>query len=119
MKFTKNHEWANLEGDNATIGISAYAAEQLGDVVYVELPEVGDSIKKGDSIGTIESVKTVSDLYAPVSGEVVELNEEIEDNPGLVNEDAQKGGWLLKVKVSDKGELDDLLNEEDYKKICE
>ncbi|MGM0601413.1 MAG: glycine cleavage system protein GcvH [Candidatus Rifleibacteriota bacterium] len=119
MKFTKNHEWVNLEGENATIGISAYAAEQLGDVVYVELPEVGDSIKKGEPIGTIESVKTVSDLYAPVSGEVAELNEEIEDNPGLVNEEAQKGGWLLKVKVSDKNELNDLLNEEDYKKICE
>ena len=119
MKFTKNHEWANLEGDNATIGISAYAAEQLGDVVYVELPEVGDSIKKDDVIGTIESVKTVSDLNAPVSGEVVEINEEIEDNPGLVNEEPQKGGWLLKVKVSDQNELNDLLNEEDYKKICE
>jgi glycine cleavage system H protein len=119
MKFTKDHEWANLDGDLAVIGITDYAANQLGDVVFVEMPAVGDSFKKGDTIGTIESVKTVSDMYAPLSGEIAEINEEIESNPGLVNEEPFKKGWLIKMKLENQAEMDELMNEEDYKKICE
>ncbi|MDN5278322.1 MAG: glycine cleavage system protein [Clostridiales bacterium] len=119
MKYTKEHEWANLEGDTATVGITDYAANQLGDVVFVEMPGVGDSVGKGDTIGTIESVKTVSDLYSPLTGEIVAVNEEIESNPGLVNEDPHGKGWLIKIKLSDPKEMDDLLSEADYKAICE
>lgn len=119
MKFTKEHEWAKLEGDIATIGITEYAAHQLGDVVFVEMPAVGDNIKQGATIGTIESVKTVSDLYSPLSGEVIEVNSELESNPALINEDPLEKGWILKIKVADPKEMDTLLSEADYKKICE
>ncbi|GAB4272508.1 MAG: glycine cleavage system protein GcvH [Candidatus Rifleibacteriota bacterium] len=119
MKFTKDHEWAKLEGDTAIIGITDHAATQLGDIVFVEMPQVGDEIKQGATIGTIESVKTVSDLYSPLSGEVISINEEIESNPGLVNEDPMGKGWILKIKVADPKEMDALLTEEDYKKFCE
>lgn len=119
MKFTKEHEWANLEGNVATIGITDYAAHQLGDVVFVEMPNVGDNVKQGATIGTIESVKTVSDLYSPLTGEVTEVNDELGSNPGLINEDPHGKGWILKIKLAEPKEMDALLSEADYKKICE
>ncbi|MFZ5951075.1 MAG: glycine cleavage system protein GcvH [Candidatus Rifleibacteriota bacterium] len=119
MKFTKDHEWANLEGNVAIIGITDYAAHQLGDVVFVEKPAVGAQVKKGATIGTIESVKTVSDLYSPLTGEVVAVNDELDSNPGLLNEDPHGKGWILKIKLANPAEMNELLSEADYKKICE
>jgi glycine cleavage system H protein len=117
LKYTNNHEWALVVGDVATIGITEYAAGELGDVVYVELPSVGDTAVKGDSIGTIEAVKTVADIYSPVSGEVVEVNEALSDTSELVNKDPYGEGWIVKIKLSDPAELDGLLSSEDYKKL--
>lgn len=119
MKFSKEHEWAKLDGNVVTVGITDYAANQLGDVVFVELPEVGRKVEMEKIFGTIESVKTVSDLYSPVSGEVVEANGELESNPALVNEAPMDAGWIIKIKVADSKEFDTLLSEADYKKICE
>lgn len=118
MKFSKDHEWAKLEGDTAVVGITDYAAHQLGDITYVEAPEVGAQLKQGTSFGSIESVKTVSDLLAPVSGEVVEVNTELEDNPALVNDDPMGKGWICKVKCADKAEFNNLLDEQAYKALC-
>lgn len=117
LKYTNDHEWALVDGDVATIGITEYAAGELGDVVYVELPSIGDTALKGDSIGTIEAVKTVADIYSPVSGEVVEVNEALADTSELVNKDPYGEGWIVKIKLSDPSELDDLLSPEDYKKL--
>ncbi|MBL7067740.1 MAG: glycine cleavage system protein GcvH [Candidatus Marinimicrobia bacterium] len=117
LKYTNDHEWALIDGDVATIGITEYAAGELGDVVYVELPSIGDTATKGDSIGTIEAVKTVADIYSPVSGEVVEVNEALADTSELVNKDPYGEGWIVKIKLSDASELDDLLSPEDYKKL--
>jgi len=117
LKYTNDHEWALIDGDMATIGVTEYAAGELGDVVYVELPSVGDTAVKGDSIGTIEAVKTVADIYSPVSGEVVEVNEALTDTSELVNKDPYGEGWIVKIKLSDASELDDLLSPEDYKKL--
>ncbi|MCK4641794.1 MAG: glycine cleavage system protein GcvH [Candidatus Marinimicrobia bacterium] len=117
LKYTNNHEWTLVDGDVATIGITEYAAGELGDVVYVELPSVGDTAVKGDSIGTIEAVKTVADIYSPVSGEVVEVNEALADTSELVNKDPYGEGWIVKIKLSDPAELDGLLSPEDYKKL--
>ncbi len=119
MKFSKEHEWAKLDGDVATIGITDYAANQLGDVVFVEMPSVGKTVKLGATIGSIESVKTVSDIYAPISGEVVAINDELDGNPALINESPLEAGWILKVKVSNAAEFESLMNEEDYRKLCE
>lgn len=119
MKFTKQHEWVNKDGDNAVTGITEYAAAQLGDVVFVEMPSVGDVVKQGKRIGTIESVKTVSDMHAAVSGEIIEINEEIEEDPSIVNEDPQGNGWFMKIKMSDPEEINALLDAEQYKEICE
>ncbi len=118
MKFTKDHEWANVEGNIAIVGITDFAAHQLGDVVFVEKPAVGAQVKKGAAIGTIESVKTVSDLYSPLTGEVVEINDELDSNPALVNEDPFGKGWILKIKPAKPAEMNELLTEADYKKIC-
>ncbi|HNW09802.1 MAG TPA: glycine cleavage system protein GcvH [Candidatus Rifleibacterium sp.] len=118
-KFTKEHEWAKLEGDTVTIGITDYAAHQLGDVVFVELPAKGSKLHKDKVFGTIESVKTVSDLYSPVTGEVVAVNENLENNPALVNEEPMGAGWICKVKMAIPSEFDQLLSEADYKKICD
>ena len=115
MRYTKDHEWVKVEGDQATIGITAYAAEQLGDVVYVELPEVGRSVKKGDGAAVVESVKAASDVYSPVSGEVTEANDALSDNPQTVNQAAESGGWFLKLKLSNPAELDSLMDEEGYR----
>ena len=114
MKFTKDHEWVSLDGDIATVGISKHAADALGDVVFVEVPEVGKTVSKGDSFAVVESVKAASEVYAPVSGEVVEVNGELEAAPGTVNEDPAGKGWFLKIRIKDAGELDALMNEAEY-----
>lgn len=117
-RYADSHEWVKLDGDIATIGISDYAQHALGNIVYVDVPEVGDEVTKGEDFGAVESVKAASDLISPVSGEVVEVNEDLEDNPELINEDAF-ANWIMKVKVSDPSEIDDLLDAEAYAKICE
>jgi len=115
IRFSEDHEWVSLDGDVATIGITDHAQEQLGDVVFVELPEVGSTVSKGQDAGVIESVKAASELVAPVSGEVVETNGALEDEPGKVNEDAQGEAWFIKVKLSDKSEFDGLMDADAYK----
>ena len=113
-RYTKDHEWVRLDGDIATIGITAYAAEQLGDVVFVELPEVGRKVKKGEGAAVVESVKAASDVYSPVSGEVIESNAALVDAPAGVNEAPEDGGWFARVKVADKSEIDSLMDEAAY-----
>lgn len=115
LKYTSDHEWIRIEGDSITIGITDYAQGELGDVVFVELPEVGDEFAKGDVAGTIEAVKTVADIFLPVSGSIEAGNEALDDNSELINQDAYGAGWILKVKVSDPAELDGLMSAEDYK----
>lgn len=117
LKYTKDHEWAKIEGDVATIGITDYAQGELGDVVFVELPEVGTTLNAGDTFGTIEAVKAVADLYAPLSGEVVEINPELESTPEKVNQDPYGEGWMIKVKLSNPAEADDLMDAEKYKEL--
>lgn len=112
LRYTKTHEWAREEGDLVVVGITHYAQEQLGEVVYVELPEVGRGVDAGEELGTLESVKAVSEFFSPVAGEVVEVNERLEEEPGLVNDDPYGDGWLVKVKPS--GEESDLLDAEAY-----
>ena len=114
MKFTKDHEWVRLEGDIATVGISKHAAEQLGDVVFVETPEAGKTVSKGDSFAVVESVKAASDVYAPVSGEVVEGNAALANAPETVNADAEGEGWFAKIRVSDASQLDGLMDRAAY-----
>jgi len=116
--FTKKHEWVKVDGEHATIGITDYAQEQLGDIVYIELPDVEEDFEQEDDFGVVESVKAASDLYMPISGKVVEINEELEDAPELVNEDAM-ANWMLKVEVTKKEELEDLLTEDQYKDFIE
>lgn len=113
-KYTKTHEWVRVEGDLAVIGVSDYAQHQLSDVVYVELPEVGDEVSKGEGFGTSESVKAAEELYSPVSGAVVEINEEITDNPALINEDPFGQGWMIKIKPSNGPELAELMDAQTY-----
>ncbi len=117
LKYTKDHEWAKVEDDVVTIGITDYAQGELGDVVYVELPEVGSATTQGESFGTIEAVKAVSDLFAPVSGEVVEVNDKLTDEPETINKDAYGAGWIIKIKMSDKSELDNLLDKAAYEEL--
>jgi glycine cleavage system H protein len=119
LKYLDSHEYARLEGDTATIGISAFAVDQLGDIVFLELPEVGDKVEKGSSFGSVESVKAVEDMYAPLSGEVVERNDAVIDAPEKVGEDPYGEGWLLKVRVNDSSELDDALSADDYRQKVE
>ena len=114
LKYTEDHEWAKLENDLITVGINDYAQDQLGEIVFVELPEVGDTFSKGDEFGSVESVKAVSEMYIPVSGEVVEINQGLEDAPELVNNDCYKGGWIIKVKPSDLSEMDGLMDKGPY-----
>lgn len=115
MLFSKDHEWVKADGDTATVGITSYAAEQLGDVVFVELPEVGRKVKRGESAAVVESVKAASDVYMPVSGDVLETNSALVDNPQTVNEAAEAGGWFVKLRLADKAELDSLLDEAGYR----
>ena len=117
LKYSKEHEWVVTEDSSATIGITDYAQDQLGEVVYIELPAVGDKISKDDPFGVVESVKAVSDIYAPVSGVVVEINQELPESPEMINEDPYGDGWLVKVKVSDPSELDDLLDNDEYEEL--
>lgn len=114
LKFTEQHEWVKVDGDTATIGISPYAAEQLGDVVFVELPKVGAKVAQFGEAAVVESVKAASEVYAPVSGEVIEVNKALEANPALVNEGALEAGWFAKIKIKDKGELAKLMDETQY-----
>ncbi|SFS50647.1 glycine cleavage system protein GcvH [Brevundimonas viscosa] len=114
MRFTKDHEWVRLEGDVATVGISKHAAEALGDVVFVETPEAGRSVSKGDSFAVVESVKAASDVYAPVAGEVVEGNAALANAPETVNADPEGEGWFAKIKVSDASQLDELMDRAAY-----
>ena len=114
VRYTKDHEYVRLEGDTAVVGITDYAQQQLGDVVYVELPAVGKSIAKGGEAAVVESVKAASEVYAPVSGEVVEVNGTLESAPGTVNEDPAGRGWFFKLKVADQAELDELMTDEQY-----
>ena len=119
IRYTKEHEWVRLDGKTATIGISNYAQEQLGDVVYVELPDVGKTLAKGDEAAVVESVKAASEIYAPLSGEVIEVNEGLDGDPGKVNSDAEGDAWFLKLKVEDDAEFDDLMDEIEYKEYLE
>ncbi len=112
--FTEDHEWIELDGEIATVGISEYAQSQLGDIVFVEVPEEGKEVAKGDDAAVVESVKAASDVYAPVSGTVIEGNPALEDNPALVNEDPEGDGWFFKMTLADTGELDGLMNESAY-----
>jgi glycine cleavage system H protein len=114
LRFTKSHEWVRIDGDTATVGISAYAQSSLGDVVYVDMPEEGDSFDQGDELAEIESVKAVSSIYAPVSGAVTAVNADLEDSPETVNEDPYGAGWLFKLEMSDASELDGMLNPAAY-----
>ncbi len=113
--FTEEHEWVDVEGDTATVGITEYAQEQLGDIVFVETPDVGAELSQGDDAAVVESVKAASDVYAAVSGEVVEVNETLEEEPALVNSSAEEDGWFFRITLSDKAELEDLMDEKAYK----
>ena len=114
LKYTKDHEWVRMDGDIAIVGITAFAQGELGDIVYVEIETVGESLDREEIFGSIEAVKTVSDLFMPLSGEILELNEALESNPELVNSDPYGEGWMVKIKVSNRSELDELLGAEDY-----
>ena len=119
LKYTREHEWVSIDGTLATIGITDHAQEQLGDVVFVELPAVGDRVEKADAFGVVESTKAVSDVYAPISGEVAEVNDDLPDNPELINEDTYGDGWMVKVTIGDKADLDDLMTADEYRKFIE
>lgn len=117
LKYSEEHEWVRVEGNKAYIGISDFAQSELGDIVFVELPEVGDELEQDASFGSVESVKTVSELYSPLSGKVVEVNANLEDSPELVNEAPYGDGWMIVLEMSDESELDSLLSAEDYEKM--
>jgi glycine cleavage system H protein len=119
LVYTKEHEWVRVEKNRAIVGITDYAQEQLGDVVYVELPEVGSQLTQSEMCGTIESVKTVADLYAPISGEVVKINEALDDTPELVNNEPYGRGWIVEIQMRDQDELEKLLSSEDYEALIQ
>ena len=119
LYFTKEHEWVRVEGDIATVGISDYAQAQLGDVVFVEVPKAGTRVNRGSEAAVVESVKAASDVYAPVSGEVVEGNEAVTDDPSLVNSDPEGAGWFFRVRLADNHELSDLMSADQYKSFCD
>jgi len=119
LKYTKDHEWIRIEGDEAYIGITDFAQGELGDIVFVEVETEGETLDKEEAFGTIEAVKTVSDLFMPIDGEVLEFNEALEDAPELINTDPYNEGWIIKVKMADKSQVDDLLSPEDYKAVIE
>lgn len=118
-RYLPSHEWIRVEGDEGVIGISDYAQSELNDVVYVELPEVGDALEKGDEFGSVESVKAASELYAPASGEVIAVNKELEDSPELINQSPFDQGWMIRIRIMDSDELDDLLDAAAYKSSVE
>ncbi len=117
LYYTKEHEWAKIEGDIAIVGITDYAQSELGDILYVELPSVGKTVNAGDVLATVEAVKAVSDVYAPLSGEVVEVNEALASTPEVINKDPYGEGWLVKIKMSNPDEVGNLLSPEDYKNL--
>jgi len=117
LKYSKEHEWVKVDGEFVLIGITAFAQDELGDIVFVELPKAGRALKAGETFGVAESVKTVSDLYAPVSGQTVASNDELESQPELVNKSPYKDGWMIKMKMDNPKELDNLLSAQDYKKL--
>ena len=117
LKYTNEHEWVRMESDVAYVGITDYAQEQLGDIVFVDIPTVGETLKAGDTIGTIEVVKTISDIFCPISGEVLEVNEALEENPALVNQDPYGKGWLVKIKPAADADFASLLDAEAYKAL--
>ncbi len=117
-KFSKQHEWVSAEGDVATIGITKHATEMLGDIVFVELPNKGNNIEKEDQVGVVESTKAANDVYTPISGEVVERNQSIVDDPSKINSDPENEGWFFKLKIKDKSEIDILMNKEEYEKFA-
>lgn len=119
LKYAKSHEWAKVDGDTATVGISDFAQSELGDVVYVELPEVGSQVQKGETFGVVESVKAASDVYAPVSGEVTAVNNDLADDPAKINSEPFEGGWIMKLKLTNPGEAGDLLDAAAYTTHCE
>jgi glycine cleavage system H protein len=119
LKYTEDHEWVRVEGDTVVVGITDFAQGELGDVVFVEIETEGEELDKGETFGTVEAVKTVSDLFMPVGGEVAEVNEELADEPELVNKDPYGKGWMVKIKVADSSELDDLMSADDYQKMIE
>ncbi|MCH2487426.1 MAG: glycine cleavage system protein GcvH [Erythrobacter sp.] len=117
--FTEEHEWIDVEGDTATVGITDYAQEQLGDIVFVELPDTGAQVAKGKDAAVVESVKAASDVYAPITGEVTEANEALDEDPALVNSSPEEDGWFFKLTIADKGELDGLMDADAYKSFCD
>lgn len=114
LKYDREHEWALVEGDTATIGITDYAQDQLGEVVYVDLPSVGDEVVAGETFGEIESVKSVSELYSPVSGEIVAVNDDLDGAPETVNSEPYAGGWMIKIKIADPAQLSDMMSADEY-----
>ena len=116
LKYTKDHEWVKVEGNIGTVGVTDYAQGELGDIIYIDVTTVGNDVAAGYAFGTIEAVKTVSDMYAPVSGKIAEFNSAVNDNPASVNQDPYGAGWLVKIEISNMGDLDNLLSPEDYKK---
>ncbi|MBL0013856.1 MAG: glycine cleavage system protein GcvH [Flavobacterium sp.] len=117
LKYTKDHEWVSIDGDIATVGITDFAQKELGDIVYVEVETLDQSLGKDEVFGTVEAVKTVSDLFLPLAGEIIEFNEELESNPEMVNTDPYGKGWMVKVKVSDVSDMNELLSSDDYKAL--
>jgi len=117
VKYSKEHEWIKLDGDTAIIGITQHATEMLGDIVFVELPEIGSSVVKDGNAGVVESTKAASDIYTPVSGEIIENNQAIVDDPAKVNNDPENEAWFFKLKITDKSEMDSLMNKEEYEKF--
>ena len=119
VKYTSDHEWIHIEGDVATVGVSHYAQEQLGDVVYVELPDVGKALVKGAEAAVVESIKAASEVYAPLTGEIVQVNESLGDNPGQINQDAEGSGWFMKIQIADEEELEGLMSAGEYAAFVE
>lgn len=119
LKYTQDHEWILVDGDVATVGITDFAQGELGDIVFVEIETEGETLDKGEIFGTVEAVKTVSDLFMPVTGEVIEVNEALADNPEAVNKDPYGKGWMIRIKISDESEIANLMTAEDYKKMIE
>lgn len=119
IKFTKEHEWLRIDGDTGTVGITEHAQEQLGDLVFIELPEIGKKVAQGDEAAVVESVKAATEVYSPVAGEVVEVNEALTDDPAKVNADAMGDGWFFKIRIADAGEVDSLLDETAYQKLVD
>jgi len=117
LKYSRSHQWVRGVGDEAMIGITEYASEELGDIVYVELPEQGDKLEKDAAFGVVESVKATADLYAPISGEVIEINSPLEDSPEVMNEEPYGDGWMVRIVISDSSELDDLMDAEEYQEF--